>query len=52
MPNQACIGYTRESKKWKYLLVQNIILGAVDDDGDLYAGDDANDNYDGDTNCD
>ena len=36
---------------------QNIILGAVDDDGD-YAGDagddnyDADDNYDGDTNYD
>ena len=39
------------------LHVQNIILGAVDDDGD-YAGDDdddnydADDNYDGDANCD
>ena len=32
------------------LHVQNIILGAVDDDGD-YAGDDADDNYDGDDNC-
>ena len=31
--------------------VQNIILGAVDDDG-VYAGDDADDNYDGDANCD
>ena len=37
---------------------QNIILGAVDDDGD-YAGDDDDDNYDaddnwinGDANCD
>ena len=29
--------------------VQNIILGAVDDDG-VYAGDDADDNYDGDAN--
>ena len=40
------------------LHVQNIIHGAVDDDGD-YAGDDddednydADDNYDGDANCD
>ena len=33
------------------LHVQNIILGAVDDDGD-YAGDDADDNYDADANCD
>ena len=39
------------------LHVPNIILGAVDDDGD-YAGDDdddnydADDNYDGDANCD
>ena len=39
------------------LRVPNIILGAVDDDGD-YAGDDddnnydADDNYDGDANCD
>ena len=39
------------------LHVQNIILGAVDDDGD-YAGDGADDNYDavdiydGDANCD
>ena len=32
------------------LHVQNIILGAVDDDGD-YAGDDGDDNYDGDANC-
>ena len=31
------------------LHVQNIILGAVDDDGD-YAGDDADDNFD--ANCD
>ena len=31
--------------------VQNIILGAVDDGG-VYAGDDADDNYDGDANCD
>ena len=31
--------------------VPNIILVAVDDDGD-YAGDDADDNYDGDANCD
>ena len=30
---------------------QNIILSAIDDDGD-YAGDDADDNYDGDANCD
>ena len=29
----------------------NIILVAVDDDGD-YACDDADDNYDGDANCD
>ena len=33
------------------LHVQNIILGAVDDDGD-YAGDGADDNYDADANCD
>ena len=39
------------------LHVQNIILGAVDDDGD-YAGDgaadnyDADDNHDADANCD
>ena len=31
--------------------VPNIILDAVDDDGD-YAGDDADDNYDGDANLD
>ena len=29
----------------------NIILGAIDDDGD-YAGDGADDNYDADANCD
>ena len=39
------------------LHVQNIILGALDDDGD-FAGDDtfdnydADDSYDGDANCD
>ena len=33
------------------LHVQNIILGAVDDDGD-YAGDGADNNYDADANCD
>ena len=33
------------------LHVPNIILGAVDDDGD-YAGDGADDNYDADANCD
>ena len=33
------------------LHVPNIILSAIDDDGE-YAGDDADDNYDGDTNCD
>ena len=33
------------------LHVQNIILGAVNDDSD-YAGDDGDDNYDGDANCD
>ena len=32
------------------LHVPNIILGAVDDDGD-YADDDADDDYDGDANC-
>ena len=31
--------------------VQNIILGAVDDDC-VYAGDDDDDNYDGNANCD
>ena len=36
------------------LHVQNIILGAVDDNGNYAgdAGDDADDNYDGDANCD
>ena len=33
------------------LHVPNIILVAVDDDGD-YAADDADDDYDGDANCD
>ena len=33
------------------LHVQNIILGAVDDEGD-YDGDDDDDNYDGDTDQD
>ena len=33
------------------LHVPNIILGAVGDDGD-YAGDNADDNYNGDANCD
>ena len=33
------------------LHVPNIILTVIDDDGD-YASDNADDNYDGDTNCD
>ena len=33
------------------LHVPNVILGDVGDDGD-YAGDDADDNYDGDADCD
>ena len=44
--------FSKICQHMKQLLhVQNIILGAVDDDGD-YAGDDADDNYDGDANCD
>ena len=35
----------------KLIHVPNIILGAVDDDGD-YDGDDGDDNYDGDTDQD
>ena len=44
--------FSRICQFMKYLLhVPNIILGAVDDNGD-YAGDDAGDNYDDDANCD
>ena len=44
--------FSKICQRMKQLLhVQNIILGAVDDDGD-YAGDGADDNYDADANCD
>ena len=44
--------FSKICQHMKQLLnVQNIILGAVDDDGD-YAGDGADDNYDDDDNYD